>query len=115
MLHPDIRQAKKSAISLTFPGCWNSTDVTVWSFSFTRRRHLMPRYFFHTYDGDIWIHDIEGEEFSDLGAAVQEAANVARDLLKDPERTNDADFRIEVADENGTVLHVLRFSDVYIQ
>ncbi len=75
----------------------------------------MPRYFFHAYDDGMWSRDNEGDEFPDLGAAVQEAAEIARELLDDDEKDNKADFRMEVVDEHGTVAHVIRFQDVIDQ
>jgi hypothetical protein len=71
----------------------------------------MPRYFFHVFDG-TWSCDEEGEEFPDLGAAIQEAAHIARELLDGDEGPDEADFRMEVADEHGKVLHVIRSQDV---
>ena len=72
----------------------------------------MPRYFFHVFDGRTWSRDDEGDEFPDVGAAIQEAALIARELLEDEERPNDSDFRMEVADEHGNVVHVIRSQDV---
>jgi hypothetical protein len=65
---------------------------------------VMPRYFFHVFDG-TWSRDDEGDEFPDFGAAIQEAAHIARELLDDDEGPNGADFRMEVADEQGNVAH----------
>jgi hypothetical protein len=78
----------------------------------------MPRFFFHVLDGGIWSRDDEGDEFPDVAAAIQEAAPIARELLEDrelleeEERPNDADFRMEVADEHGNVVHGIRSQDV---
>jgi hypothetical protein len=71
----------------------------------------MPRYFFHVFDG-TWSRDEEGDEFPDLGDAIQEAAHIARELLDDDPRVNDEDFHMEVADEQGSVVHVIRSQDV---
>ena len=49
---------------------------------------------------------------SDVGAAIQEAALIARELLDDDPRVNEADFRTEVADEHGNDVHVIRPQDV---
>jgi hypothetical protein len=72
----------------------------------------MPRYFFHVFDGVMWSRDEEGDEFPDVGAAIQEAALIARELLDDEEGPTKADFRMEVADEHGSVVHVIRSQDV---
>jgi hypothetical protein len=48
----------------------------------------MPRYFFHVYDDWTWSRDKKGGEFPDFGAAVQEAAEIARELLDDDEKEN---------------------------
>jgi hypothetical protein len=71
----------------------------------------MSRYFFHVFDG-TWSCDEEGDEFPDVGAAIQEAAHIARELLDDDPRVNEAEFRMEVADEQGNVVHVIRAHDV---
>jgi hypothetical protein len=75
----------------------------------------MPRYFFHVYDDGMWSRDKEGDEFPDFGAAVQEAAHIARELLDDDEKENKADFRMDVTDEHWKVVHVIRFHDVIDQ
>jgi hypothetical protein len=66
----------------------------------------MPHYFFHVFDG-TWSCDEEGDEFPDVGAAIQEAAHIARELLDDDPGVNEADFRMEVADEHGKVVRAL--------
>jgi len=58
------------------------------------------------------LRDDEGDEFPDVGAAIQEAALIARELLDDDPRVNEADFRMEVADEHGNDVHVIRPQDV---
>jgi hypothetical protein len=72
----------------------------------------MPRYFFDVFDGTTWSRDEEGDEFSDVAAAIQEAVHIVRELLDDDPRVNEADFCMEVADENGNVVHVIRPHDV---
>jgi hypothetical protein len=72
----------------------------------------MSRYFFHVFDGRTWSRDDEGDEFPDVAAAIQEAALIARELLDDDPRVNEADFRMEVADEHGNDVHVIRPQDV---
>jgi hypothetical protein len=72
----------------------------------------MPRYFFHVFDGMMWSRDDEGDEFPDVAAAIQEAAHIARELLDDDEGPNKADFRMEVADEHGKIVHAIHSRDV---
>jgi hypothetical protein len=73
----------------------------------------MPRYFFHVFDM-IWSHDQDGEELPDLEAAVVQARHIARELLVEDEETGAAalDSFIEVADEHGSTVRVIRFRDV---
>jgi hypothetical protein len=75
----------------------------------------MPQYFFHVFQGTYLSRDEEGDDFPDLGTAIQEAAHIARELLDDDGRPNDADFRMEVADERGRLVHVIRSQDVAVQ
>jgi hypothetical protein len=74
----------------------------------------MPRYFFHVFEVE-WYRDHQGEELADVAAAMDVAAQVARELLEDEVRGNDADSRIEVADEHGKIVHVVRLCDVIRQ
>jgi len=71
----------------------------------------MTRYFFHVYNGIRSLDDV-GEEFSDDRDAVQEAAQTLRELLDDEDIVQRPDFRLEVADEHGNVLHVLYPRDI---
>jgi len=71
----------------------------------------MPRYFFHVFDLE-WYRDCEGEELVDVAAAMDQAEQVARELLEGEERVNDGDSRIEVVDEHGLIVHVARLRDV---
>jgi hypothetical protein len=73
----------------------------------------MPRYFFHVFD-ILWSHDEEGEELPSLQAAVVQARHIARELLVEDEESGSAalDSFIEVADEHGKTVHVVRFRDV---
>jgi hypothetical protein len=74
----------------------------------------MPRYFFHVYDGAL-SQDKEGDDLPDIGAAIQEAAQIAKELLDDNEIENVRDFRMEVLDEQGNVVRVIRPPDVMMQ
>lgn len=71
----------------------------------------MPRYFFHVRDGRN-LDDQTGTEFPDIYAAQSEAIRYSGELLKDMGARfwNATEWRLEVTDENGTVLFVLRFS-----
>jgi hypothetical protein len=71
----------------------------------------MPRYFFHVFDVE-WYRDHEGEELTDVLAMREQAAQVGRELLEDEEGVSDPHSRIEVADENGDIVHVVRLIDV---
>jgi hypothetical protein len=41
----------------------------------------MPRFFLHIRDHSTLIEDLEGADFTDLSAAIEEAAASARDLM----------------------------------
>ena len=41
----------------------------------------MPRFYFHLHDGTGVLHDREGEDLPDLGAAMLQALDVARSLI----------------------------------
>jgi hypothetical protein len=71
----------------------------------------MPRYFFHTEDGER-VRDEEGTELPDNHAARNEAVVAMADLVKwNPEKFwKDETFRLTVTDENGLVLYVLDLS-----
>lgn len=72
-----------------------------------RLQHLggMPRYYFDTRDGDIFIPDVDGAELPDLDAAKRVAAaslaELARDLIPSSERRV---LTVEVRDEERPVL-----------
>ena len=71
----------------------------------------MQRYFFHRADGPA-SKDTEGTELSDLAEAQREAVIYAAETLKDqPETVLDGgEFQVEVADDRGTVLFVVKVS-----
>jgi uncharacterized protein DUF6894 len=63
----------------------------------------MPRYFFHTTNGERFTRDVEGVELPDIPAVELEAREMAHGLLTAslvarPEWTG---WWIEVRDENG--------------
>lgn len=71
----------------------------------------MPRYFFHLHDGREQP-DLVGTELADVYAAQATAIKYSGEILRDMgARFWDAtEWRLEVADETGRVLFVLRFS-----
>lgn len=71
----------------------------------------MPRYFFHTMDGQRHIDD-EGWELPDDNAARREAVRYGGSLLvDDPDMLlGPKDFRLDVSDEEGA----LRFAVVMV-
>jgi hypothetical protein len=71
----------------------------------------MPRYFFHVFDVE-WYRDHAGEELTDVSAMREQAEQVGRKLLEDEEGVSDPHSRIEVADEHGNIVHVVRLLDV---
>jgi hypothetical protein len=73
----------------------------------------VPRYFIHLFD-QIWHIDREGLELPDRAAAQHLAERIATDLMRDfPETASPmARVRIEVEDETGAVIIVLKFVDV---
>jgi hypothetical protein len=74
----------------------------------------MARYFFHIRDGDALICDEEGQELADLEAVHWEAKQSAREIIA--ERLRGAHKLggdlIEVEDENGTIIEIVKFSDL---
>jgi hypothetical protein len=71
----------------------------------------MPRYFFHVYDGTA-SRDTEGTELRDIYTAQAEAIHLSGAVLRDmgAKFWNSTGWSLEVADERGCVLFVLRFS-----
>ncbi len=71
----------------------------------------MPRYYFQVRDGES-LPDREGTDLPDYYAAQVEALSTAGELLRDLGANfwNRAEWRMEVTDEQGRVLFVLRFS-----
>lgn len=74
----------------------------------------MARYFFHLRN-DLNVDDQEGVELPNLAAALDHAVRSAVEMaavsVVDHRHIN-LGHRIEVADETGTVLEVVRFGDV---
>lgn len=71
----------------------------------------MPRYFFHVIDGHSDI-DRDGTELPDIYVAQIEAIRLSGEILRDMggQFWDGTEWRLEVADERGRVLFVLRFS-----
>ena len=71
----------------------------------------MPRYFFHVYDGSS-SPDMDGTELPDIYTAQAAATRTSGEILRDmgAKFWNGTEWRLEVADERGNILFVLRFS-----
>jgi hypothetical protein len=76
----------------------------------------LPLYYLHIRTPDGRAEDPEGEELLNLSLAIEAAADSAREMLieslKRHERADGHGSRIEVTDEECTVLAVVEFSDV---
>jgi uncharacterized membrane protein len=65
----------------------------------------LPRYFFDTYDGNLFVPDNEGIELKDLDAAKAEAQKALPDLARDALPDGDQKtFIVSVRDEAGQVV-----------
>jgi hypothetical protein len=71
----------------------------------------MPRYFFHVHDGSS-TRDNEGTELPDIFAAQEEAILLSGELLREMggKFWNGEEWSLEVTDEAGRILFILRFS-----
>ena len=71
----------------------------------------MPRFYFHVFDGTS-VPDLEGTELPDVYTAQTQAIRTSGELLRDiGARFWDGTlWRMDIADERGVVLFVLRFS-----
>ncbi|MCC2979531.1 DUF6894 family protein [Sphingomonas sp. IC4-52] len=76
----------------------------------------MARYFFHLRDHDSTLLDEEGVELADLAVVRQKALDAARDTLSHDIRAGfiDLRFRIDVATEDGAVVHSLALEDAFV-
>ena len=74
----------------------------------------MPRFYFAVRDGSETVPDPEGSELADLDAALFEARLTARDLLLNRLKTCEVidGQEIEISDESGKVLRILKVRDV---
>ncbi|MBM1172384.1 DUF6894 family protein [Microvirga arabica] len=65
----------------------------------------MPRYFFDTYDGNLFVPDSEGLELQNLDTAKAEAQKALPDLARDALPAGDQKtFIVSVRDEAGQVV-----------
>ena len=73
----------------------------------------MPRFYFHLFN-DVTARDEEGAELPNAAVAVQRAASLARQMAAESVKEGHLvlDHRIEVEDEHGETIGVVRFSDV---
>ena len=71
----------------------------------------MPRFFFHVVDGFSTL-DTDGTDLPDIYTAQAQAIRMAGEILRDMGARfwNGTEWRMEVADEGGQTLFVLRFS-----
>jgi hypothetical protein len=76
----------------------------------------MRRYFLHVRDGTSVIIDDQGIELPDLGAARQEALAAARQIMSQAVLKGEPlDGRVfEIADQHGTVLLLVPFSEALV-
>jgi hypothetical protein len=71
----------------------------------------MPRYFYHVYDGYSSL-DTDGTELPDIYTAQAQAIRTSGEILRDMGARfwDGTEWKLEVADERGQILFVLRFS-----
>jgi hypothetical protein len=79
--------------------------------AFTAEEHRLPRYFFHVLDGYA-ARDTDGTELPDIYAAQEQAIHMSGEILRDMggKFWNGTEWKLEVTDEHGRSLFVLRFS-----
>ena len=72
----------------------------------------MPRFYFHLFN-DMQIPDPEGIDLPSEAVALERACSAAREMAAESVREGRLvlNHRIEVADESGTVVGVVRFGD----
>ena len=71
----------------------------------------MPRYFFNVFDGKD-ILDEEGTELTNIYVAQAQAIRMCGELLREMgvKFWDGTEWRMEVSDDKGAILFVLRFS-----
>jgi hypothetical protein len=74
----------------------------------------MPVYFFHIRDDSKLIEDAQGTELADLTAAQEEARASIREFAIEAlqQRLPVDRLRIEIRDERGATLDIVRFQDI---
>jgi hypothetical protein len=80
-----------------------------------REELAMPVFLFHLRDGVDRTLDPEGMELPDMDAAKREALRAARDVTAHEAIGGklDLNLRIDVEDENGTIVYSLAFRDAF--
>lgn len=75
----------------------------------------MPHFYLNVRDADGLLEDPEGSDLPDLDAAHLQALEGARDILAEMLRKGEVLDRqtIEITDEAGAVLAVVRFRDAF--
>jgi curved DNA-binding protein CbpA len=73
----------------------------------------MARYYLHLFNRAGPVRDEEGTDVPDLAAARFQALQAVRDIVSEEAKKGVVDLhgRIEIADELGSTLHVLPFTD----
>jgi hypothetical protein len=71
----------------------------------------MPRYFFHVIDGHS-ARDAEGTKLPDIYTAQAQAIRTSGEILRDmgAKSWDGTEWKLEVTDEQGRILFILRFS-----
>lgn len=72
---------------------------------------MVPRYFFHVFDG-VSSPDAEGTECADIYVAQSEALRMSGEIMRDlgTRFWDGSEWRLEVTDAAGRKLFVIRFS-----
>jgi hypothetical protein len=71
----------------------------------------MPRFFFHVHDG-VDLRDEEGTELPDIYVAQAQAIRMSGEILRDKGVGfwDGTEWKLEVTDQHGNVILLLRFS-----
>ncbi|WP_075292602.1 DUF6894 family protein [Pararhizobium arenae] len=74
----------------------------------------MPKYFFHVRDYEEFFEDLEGADFADDRAAIQEATAAAREICAEKLKFGEEiDGHVsEVTAEDGVVIETIPFNSV---
>jgi hypothetical protein len=75
-------------------------------------RKVVPRYFYHVYDGDsLIVHDNQGIELPNEQAAREASESMIKAVLGEPEfvQTASANRSFHVVDESGRTIVVILF------